>query len=39
MLRIRWNNDQDFDNTSNTKLGKGTGILCTGILCTGTLVG
>lgn len=32
VLRIRWNNDQDFDKTSNAKCGKGTGILCAGTL-------
>lgn len=32
VLRIRWDNDQDFDKSRNTKHGKATGILCTGTL-------
>lgn len=32
VLRIRWNNDQDFDKPSNIKCDKATGIVCAGTL-------
>lgn len=32
VLRIRWNNDQDFDKPSKNKYGKATGIICAGTL-------